>query len=195
MNRIFDIVCALIILTFFFPVGLILAVLISLESKGGIFYIQQRVGKDGVIFGLLKFRTMRQNADKEGKLTVGMNDSRITKVGGFIRKYKLDEFPQFMNVLFGQMSIVGPRPEVQEYVDLYTEDQRQILKVKPGITDLASLEYFKENEILGKAEDPQKAYIEEIMPAKIELNKTYLKNPSIGADIKIMWATFMKIVR
>lgn len=195
MKRIFDIVCAFVILTFFLPVGLILAVLVSLESKGGIFYIQQRVGKDGVMFGLLKFRTMRQNADKEGKLTVGMNDARITKVGGFIRKYKLDEFPQFMNVLFGQMSIVGPRPEVQEYVDLYTEDQRQILKVKPGITDLASLEYFKENEILGNAEDPQKAYIEEIMPAKIELNKTYLKNPSIGADIKIMWATFMKIVR
>lgn len=195
MKRFFDIIFAIIILIFFLPMGILLAVFISLESRGGIFYVQERIGKNGKPFGLLKFRTMRKNADKEGKLTVGMHDARITKTGRFIRQSKLDEFPQFFNVLMGQMSIVGPRPEVKEYVDLYTEEQRQILAVKPGITDLASLEYFRENEILGNAEDPQKAYIEEIMPAKIELNKKYLKNVSVWADIKIMWATFLKIVR
>ena len=136
---------------------------------------------------------MKINADKEGKLTIG-NDSRITKVGAIIRKYKLDEFPQFINVLIGHMSIVGPRPEVKEFVDLYTDDQLQILNVRPGITDLASLDFFKENEILGKASDPRKAYIEEIMPAKIILNKKYISNPTIGADLKIMWRTFIKIV-
>jgi len=138
---------------------------------------------------------MRKNADKTGKLTVGMRDPRITRSGIFIRKYKLDEFPQFINVLKGEMSIVGPRPEVKEYVDLYTTEQLEILNVKPGITDLASLEYFKENELLGNAEDPQKTYIEEIMPAKIELNKKYIANPTIVADIKIMWQTFLKIIR
>lgn len=138
---------------------------------------------------------MAQNADKQGKLTVGMKDSRITKVGYFLRKYKLDEFPQFLNVLFGTMSVVGPRPEVKEYVDLYTPEQAEILNVKPGITDLASLEYFKENEILGNAEDPHKMYIEEVMPAKIKLNKEYLKNPTLGNDIKIISRTFLKILK
>ncbi len=137
---------------------------------------------------------MRVNADQLGKLTVGMRDPRITRVGLFLRKYKLDEFPQFINVLKGDMSIVGPRPEVKEYVDLYTEDQLCILDVRPGITDLASLEYFRENEILGKADDPHRAYIEEVMPAKIELNKKYLANPTIGNDIRIMWKTFLRIL-
>lgn len=137
---------------------------------------------------------MRKDADKMGKITVGMRDPRITNSGYFIRKYKLDEFPQFLNVLFGQMSIVGPRPEVKEYVDLYTDEQRKILQVKPGITDYASLEYFKENEILGASGDPHKTYIEEIMPAKLELNKRYLNNPSLGQDLTIMWKTFRKII-
>jgi len=136
---------------------------------------------------------MKPNADKEGRLTVG-KDNRITKVGSFLRKYKLDEFPQFLNVLFGQMSIVGPRPEVKEFVDLYTEEQLEILQVKPGITDLASLEYFEENKILGEAEDAHKAYVEEIMPAKIKLNKKYLENPTVGNDLKIMWRTAMRIL-
>jgi len=137
---------------------------------------------------------MKPDADKAGKLTVGMRDPRITSIGVFLRKFKLDEFPQFINVLGGEMSIVGPRPEVKEYVDLYNEEQRKILEIKPGITDYASLEYFKENEILGKAEDPQKAYIEDVMPAKLELNKKYLANPSVGHDIKIMWLTFRKMI-
>lgn len=195
MKRIFDIVVSFFILIIFFPIGLILGFAILFESRGGIFYFQERIGKNGVPFKLWKFRSMRKDADKSGKLTVGMRDPRITRSGLFIRKYKLDEFPQFINVLKGEMSIVGPRPEVKEYVDLYTADQRVVLNVKPGITDLASLEYFKENELLGKSEDPQKTYIEEIMPAKIELNKKYISNPTIGADIKIMWQTFLKIIR
>lgn len=137
---------------------------------------------------------MRVNADKVGKLTVGMRDPRITRVGFFLRKLKLDEFPQFINVLIGEMSIVGPRPEVKEYIDLYTEEQRKVLEVKPGITDYASLEYFKENELLGKSENPQETYINEIMPAKLELNKKYLANPTIAHDVVIMWKTFRKMI-
>ena len=195
MKRIFDILVSLVILLCFLPFGIIVAIAILIESRGGVFYFQERIGKNGVPFKLWKFRSMRKNADKTGKLTVGMRDPRITRSGIFIRKYKLDEFPQFINVLKGEMSIVGPRPEVKEYVDLYTTEQLEILNVKPGITDLASLEYFKENELLGNAEDPQKTYIEEIMPAKIELNKKYIANPTIVADIKIMWQTFLKIIR
>lgn len=195
MKRIFDIIVSLIILLTFLPFGLIIAFLIIVESRGGVFYIQQRVGRKEKDFGLFKFRTMRPNADKAGKLTVGMRDPRITRVGYTLRKFKLDEFPQFINVLIGDMSIVGPRPEVREYVDLYTTNQKQVLDVKPGITDYASLEYFKENELLAKSEDPQKTYIEEIMPAKIELNKKYLANPTVGHDIKIMWLTFLKMIK
>ena len=194
MKRIFDIVVSFSILMVFLPFGIIIAIIIFFTSKGGIFYVQERIGKDRKPFGLLKFRTMSTNADKEGKLTVGMRDSRITKVGYYLRKYKLDEFPQFVNVLLGEMSVVGPRPEVNEYVELYTEDQLKVLKVKPGITDLASLEYFNENEILGNADDPKKAYIEEVMPAKLELNKKYLENVSVLEDVKIMWKTFLRII-
>lgn len=195
MKRLFDIVVSIIILCVFFPFGLILSIAIALESRGGVFYRQERIGKNGIPFKLLKFRSMRVDSDKTGKLTVGMRDSRITRTGYFIRKFKLDEFPQFVNVLLGDMSVVGPRPEVKEYVDLYTEEQQKVLSVKPGITDYASLEYFKENELLGKSDDPQKTYIEEIMPAKLALNKKYIDNPTLGQDLKIMWATFMKIIR
>lgn len=195
MKRLFDILVSLVILSVFLPFGILISLAIVLESKGGAFYRQERIGRNGVPFKLWKFRTMRVNADKLGKLTVGMRDPRITRVGYFIRKSKLDEFPQFLNVLTGEMSIVGPRPEVQEYVSLYTEDQRKILSVKPGITDYASLEYFKENELLGKSENPRETYIHEIMPAKIELNKKYIANPTLGQDIKIMWQTFLKMIK
>lgn len=195
MKRLFDLFVSFFVLIFFFPIGIIIALAILFESRGGVFYRQQRVGKNGVPFRLWKFRTMRVNADKLGKLTVGMRDPRITRVGYFIRKSKLDEFPQFINVFVGEMSIVGPRPEVQEYVDLYTPDQRVVLTVKPGITDYASLEYFKENELLGQSENPRETYIHEIMPAKIELNKKYIANPTLGQDIKIMWLTFLKMVK
>jgi lipopolysaccharide/colanic/teichoic acid biosynthesis glycosyltransferase len=159
------------------------------------FYLQERIGKKGIPFKLIKFRSMRVDADKEGKLTIGMKDARITKVGLILRKLKLDEFPQFINVLKGDMSIVGPRPEVKEYVDLYSAEQRKVLNVKPGITDYASLEYFKENEILGNSENPKQTYITEVMPAKLELNKKYLANPTIIQDLKIMWLTFLKMIR
>jgi len=195
MKRIFDIVVSLLILSAFFPIGLILAIAIKLDSKGGVFYRQERVGKNGIPFRLLKFRTMRTDADKLGKLTVGMRDPRITRVGYFLRKTKLDEFTQFWNVLIGDMSIVGPRPEVQEYVDLYTEEQRKILDVRPGITDYASLEYFHENELLGASDNPRETYINEVMPAKLELNKKYLNNPSLAHDLKLMWLTFLKVVK
>jgi lipopolysaccharide/colanic/teichoic acid biosynthesis glycosyltransferase len=194
VKRAFDILVSLIILSIFLPIGIVMSFWIVLESKGGVFYRQERIGKNGIPFNMLKFRSMRKDADKAGKLTVGMRDPRITNSGYFLRKFKLDEFPQFINVLKGDMSIVGPRPEVKEFVDLYTEDQCQILNVKPGITDYASVEYFNENELLGKSENPHKTYIEVIMPTKIELNKKYLERPTIGTDLKIMWATFKRMI-
>lgn len=138
---------------------------------------------------------MKVNAEASGQLTVGMRDPRITSIGYFLRKTKLDEFPQFINVLVGQMSIVGPRPEVKKYVEMYSEDQKRVLEVKPGITDYASIEYFRENEILGRADDPERAYIEKIMPAKIALNMKYIENPGVTQDIRIMWKTFLKIMK
>ena len=194
MKRLFDILFSLFILQFFLPFGIVLSVLIMLESKGGVFYKQERIGKNGIPFYLLKFRSMRTNADKLGKLTVGMRDPRITRIGYFIRKFKLDEFPQFINVLKGEMSIVGPRPDVKEYVDLYTAEQRTILLVKPGITDFASLEYFEESDLLAKSSHPEKTYIEEIMPAKIKLNQKYIANPTLLVDLKIIFLTAKRIL-
>lgn len=193
MKRIFDILCSLIILLIFLPFGMIIACFILFESRGGVFYFQDRIGRFGKPFKLIKFRTMKVNADKEGKLTVGMNDSRITKAGLFLRKYKLDEFPQFLNVLFGTMSIVGPRPEVKEYVDLYSSEQLKILEVRPGITDYASLEYFDENRLLGESDNPRETYIREIMPHKLSLNQKYLQNPTLAHDFKIMFKTAKRI--
>jgi lipopolysaccharide/colanic/teichoic acid biosynthesis glycosyltransferase len=194
MKRIFDILFSSFILLCFLPFGLIISFLIAFSSPGGIFYRQERIGKGGIPFFILKFRSMRTDSDTKGKLTVGMRDPRITSIGFFIRKYKLDEFPQFVNVLKGEMSVVGPRPEVKEYVDLYNEDQRKVLQVKPGITDYASLYYFKENELLAQSIDPQKTYIEEIMPAKLKLNEKYLENPTVFHDLKIIFKTFAKIL-
>lgn len=193
MKRLFDIIFSMIILLLFMPFGLIISLLILLSGKGGVFYIQERVGKNGRPFGLLKFRTMRKDADKLGKLTVGMRDPRITKIGYYLRKSKLDEFPQFINVLKGEMSVVGPRPEVKEYTDLYTDEQRKVLTVKPGITDFASLEYYRENELLGKSDDPRQTYIEEIMPEKIKLNLKYIESKGLGTDLKIIGRTFLKM--
>lgn len=193
MKRLFDILFSLFILLFFLPFGIVISLLILLESQGGVFYAQERIGKNGIPFYLLKFRSMRTDSDKSGKLTVGMRDSRITKIGYFIRKFKLDEFPQFINVLKNEMSIVGPRPDVKEYVDLYSSEQLQILVVKPGITDYASLEYFEESDLLAKSSNPEKTYIEEIMPAKINLNQKYIANPSLLIDLKIIFLTAKKI--
>ncbi|MAO32775.1 MAG: glycosyl transferase [Crocinitomicaceae bacterium] len=195
MKRVFDIIFSLTVLLLFLPLGFVISVLILISSKGGIFYKQTRIGKNKKPFSLLKFRSMKIESDKKGKLTVGMNDKRITKIGGFIRKYKLDEFPQFINVIKGDMSIVGPRPEVKEYVDLYNEEELKILNVKPGITDYASLEYFRENEVLAQSKNPEKTYIEEIMPKKIALNYKYLKNPTLPHDFKIIFKTILRIIR
>ena len=194
MKRTVDICISLLILALFLPFGLVLMVFISLESAGGVFYLQERVGQNGQLFKLIKFRSMRPNADNGSQITIGNRDPRITRIGYFIRRFKIDEFPQFINVIKGDMSIVGPRPEVPFYVEKYTETQRQILVVKPGITDYASLAYFNENEILAKAADPQKAYLEQIMPAKIELNQRYLSDASLFKDFKIIWLTALKIV-
>jgi len=138
---------------------------------------------------------MRVGSDKKGLITVGGHDPRITKMGYFVRKYKIDELPQLWNVLVGDMSLVGPRPEVKKYTDLYTEEQRLVLSVRPGITDYASIEYVDENEILGKAEDPDRAYIEEIMPAKIKLNMRWINNQTVCEYFKIIFLTFWSVVR
>jgi len=194
-KRLFDIVssaCAIFILAPFF---IIITFLIRLDSKGPIIYRQKRVGKGNKDFYLNKFRTMVTDADKKGQLTVGMRDSRITKIGYFLRKYKLDEFPQLINVLNGEMSIVGPRPEVRKYVDLYNEKQLRVLEALPGLTDPASLAFINENEILGKAENPEKVYIEEVMPAKLELNLLYIDKQNLKADIDLIFQTLKKIVK
>lgn len=157
--------------------------------------MQERIGRQGFPFKLYKFRSMKIDADQSGKLTVGMKDPRITQVGIFIRKYKLDEFPQFINVLRGEMSIVGPRPEVREFVALYTDTQKKVLEVKPGITDYASIEYFNENELLAASDDPKKTYIEDIMPDKLKINQKYLANPTLSHDLKIIFKTILRVLK
>ncbi len=193
-KRLFDIVFSFLGLLILFPFLLIISVLIIIESRGGIFYKQQRVGRNNRGFSLIKFRSMRKNSDKSGLLTIGAKDGRITKSGYYLRKYKLDEIPQLINILTGEMSFVGPRPEVRKYVDLYNEQQRKVLKVKPGLTDYASIEYFKESEILSSKQNPEKAYIEEIMPAKLDLNLKYIDEKSFFTDLKIILKTIKKIV-
>ncbi len=193
-KRIFDIVVTLFIGIFLFPIALIVSIMILLECGGGVFFKQERVGQYGKPFYLWKFRTMKRNSEALGQLTIGMKDNRITKLGTFLRKYKLDEIPQLINVLSGEMSLVGPRPEVKKYVDLYTPEQRKILNAKPGITDYASLEYFKENEILGNAADPEKAYIEEIMPHKLRINQKFLRSSGLSQDINVLYLTALRIL-
>ena len=195
MIRFFDFLFSLLGLIVLSPVFLLISLCIVLDSRGGVFYRQSRVGKDGKDFKLYKFRSMRTGADKRGLITVGEKDSRITRVGYFLRKYKLDELPQLINVLKGEMSLVGPRPEVRKYVDLYTPEQRKVLSVVPGITDYASIEYVDENRILGGATDPDKVYVEEILPDKIRYNMKYIENQSLKEYFKIILLTFYSIVR
>jgi FlaA1/EpsC-like NDP-sugar epimerase/lipopolysaccharide/colanic/teichoic acid biosynthesis glycosyltransferase len=192
--RLFDIVFSAIGLILLSPIFLLIYIVIRLESRGGGFYVQERIGKDGQPFGLYKFRTMRRGSDKMGLITIGERDERITRFGYFLRRYKLDELPQLYNVLKGDMSMVGPRPEVRKYVDLYTEEQREVLSVKPGITDYASIAYVNENEILGSAEDPEKAYVEQVMPDKIKLNMKYIHHKSVVEYFKIIFLTFRSIM-
>jgi len=191
--RFFDILFSALGLLLLSPLFLVLCIIIKLESKGGCFFIQERIGKDGKPFGLYKFRTMRTGADEDGLLTVGEHDNRITRIGYFLRKLKIDELPQLMNVLKGDMSLVGPRPEVRKYVELYTEEQRKVLSVRPGITDYASIEYVNENELLSHSADPDRTYIEEVMPDKIKLNMRYLENHSLKEYFKIIFLTFKSL--
>ena len=195
MIRFFDIVFSLLGILLLSPVFLLLYIAICLESKGGGFYKQLRVGQYGRDFYVYKFRSMRMGADKKGWITGGGRDPRITRTGYFIRKYKLDELPQLFNVLKGDMSLVGPRPEVRKYVDLYSDEQKKVLSVRPGITDYASIEYVDENTILGGASDPDKAYIEQIMPDKIRYNMKYICNRSVKEYFKIIFQTFWSIIR
>jgi putative undecaprenyl-phosphate galactose phosphotransferase len=193
--RFFDFILSLVGLVVLAPIFIVLAIWIKIDSKGPVFYKQVRVGQNGIDFGLFKFRSMVVDADKKGLITVGGRDPRITRSGYFIRKYKLDELPQLINVLLGDMSLVGPRPEVRKYVELYTDEQQKVLSVKPGITDYASIEYMDENEILGKSNDPEKTYIEEIMPEKIKYNMKYIQNKNVSEYFKIIFLTLLKIVR
>ena len=194
MIRLFDILFSTIGLLVLSPLFLIIYIIIIIESKGGGFYSQTRVGKNGIPFAIYKFRSMRTDSDKHGLITVGGRDPRITRIGYYIRKYKIDELPQLWNVLVGDMSLVGPRPEVQKYVDLYTEEQRKVLSVRPGITDYASIEYVDENILLAKSDDPDKTYVEVVMPAKIILNMKYINNKSLKEYFKIIFLTLAKIV-
>ena len=194
MKRLFDMVFSLALIVVLLPVGMIVSVWIVLDDFGSPFFVQKRVGLGGKNFGLLKFRSMRKNAESKGQLTVGMKDNRITRSGYFIRKYKIDELPQLVNVFLGEMSVVGPRPEVPKYVLLYNEEQQNVLSIKPGITDFASIEYVRENELLSASSDPEKTYIEEIMPAKLELNLKYLREQSFLTDMKIILQTIKAIL-
>jgi lipopolysaccharide/colanic/teichoic acid biosynthesis glycosyltransferase len=193
-KRLFDILASFFGLIVLFPFLFALSLWIAIDSKGGIFYRQIRVGKNGKDFRLWKFRTMKTDSDKKGLLTVGGRDPRITRLGYYLRKYKIDELPQLLNVLTGDMSLVGPRPEVRKYVNMYTPEQLHVLDVQPGITDYASIEYSNENELLAKSNDPEKTYIEEVMPAKLKLNMKYIEEKSFGTDIKIIFKTVAKIL-
>jgi len=192
-KRLFDIGFSLLGIIVLSPFLIAISLIILATSKGGAFYRQVRVGKNGKEFKLIKFRTMGKDADKAGQLTVGMRDSRITAIGYYLRKYKLDELPQLINVLSGNMSFVGPRPEVPKYVALYNTEQRTVLTVKPGITDYASIVYSEENALLANAENPEELYISKIMPAKLKLNIRYIEDMGLATDIGIIFKTIGKI--
>ncbi len=195
MIRFFDLVFSFLGLLLLSPLFLIIYFLIIIESKGGGFYVQNRVGINGSDFKLYKFRSMALGSDKKGLITIGGNDSRITQIGLFIRKYKIDELPQLFNVFVGDMSLVGPRPEVRKYVDLYNSEQFKVLSIRPGITDYSSIEYVDENIILGSVTNPEQIYVEQIMPDKISLNMKYIQNKSLREYFKIIILTFRKIIR
>jgi len=193
LKRIFDIVFSSIGLVVLSPMFAVIWIMIKLDSSGPVIFKQKRVGKDNQDFTLLKFRTMRQFSEQGGSLTIGMKDKRVTRLGHVLRKYKLDEFPQLFNVLRGEMTLVGPRPEVRKFVKFYNEDQKKVLSVKPGITDMASILYKNENELLGSVQDPEKFYIEKVMPEKIRYNLDYINERSVFKDFKVILKTLNAI--
>lgn len=192
-KRLFDIFCSAIGIIILSPLFVILWVAVKLESNGPAFFLQTRVGKNNHDFKLYKFRTMYLDSEARGQLTVGMRDTRITKVGYTLRKYKLDELPQLFNVLLGDMSLVGPRPEVRKYVSLYTPEQLKVLSVRPGITDIASIQFINENELLAKADNPEEYYINYIMPQKLALNLEYINSNLLLKDVNLILKTLFKI--
>lgn len=195
MKRLFDFVASGIGLLVLSPIFLIVAIWIKCDSRGPVFYRQLRVGKDNKDFWLYKFRSMRPGSDKHGLITIGGRDPRVTKSGYFIRKYKLDELPQLINVFIGDMSLVGPRPEVRKYVDMYTREQMQVLTVRPGITDLASIRYRNENELLEGVEDPDQYYVDVVMQDKLNINLEYVQNHSFIGDLILICRTFIAILK
>lgn len=194
MKRLFDITASGLGLLVLSPLFLILAVWIKLDSPGPVFYRQVRVGRGNKDFRLFKFRSMRVGSDKKGLITVGGHDPRVTRSGYYIRKYKLDELPQLINVFIGDMSLVGPRPEVRKYVDLYTPEQLRVLDVRPGITDMASIRYRNENELLEQAADPEQYYRDVVMQDKLRINLEYVAGHSFIKDLKIIFMTFKAVV-
>ena len=194
IKRVCDFILSLIGIIVLSPIFIIVSIAIKLDSRGKILFLQKRVGRYGKEFNIYKFRTMVSNAEKLGKqITVG-NDNRITKVGAFLRKYKIDELPQLFNVLKGDMSLVGPRPEVPKYVKLYSDEQKKVLNVRPGITDMASLRYKDENEILGKVDNPEEYYINVIMKDKLNLNLEYIEKSNIFFDLYLIIKTVVKCI-
>lgn len=193
MIRFFDLLFSSLGLLLFSPFGLIIALALKGDSAGPVLYRQERIGRGGKPFFMFKFRSMRPNREGEGLLTLGTEDPRITRVGRFLRTYKLDEIPQLINVLKGEMSLVGPRPEVRKYVDLYTPEQRKVLEVRPGMTDYASIAYVREGEILALQQDPERYYIEVIMPAKMEANQAFIKNPGLAQYFRVIWLTLKAV--
>jgi lipopolysaccharide/colanic/teichoic acid biosynthesis glycosyltransferase len=193
-KRIVDFILSLggiiVLLPFFFIIG----TLIIMESRGGVFFKQLRVGQYGKDFVLYKFRTMKPHSEKLGQLTIGTTDNRITRMGKILRRFKLDELPQLLNVVRGDMSLVGPRPEVRKYTNMYSEAQLEVLNVKPGITDYASIKYFNENELLGKSQNPEETYIKDIMPEKLNINLEYARRHDLARDFAILWITLLRIL-
>ena len=194
-KRIFDILFSIVGLILFSPLLLTICILIKLEGGGPVFYRGVRVGKNGTLFRIYKFRSMVVNAEKIGGSSTADDDPRITKIGKFVRKYKLDELPQLINVLKGEMSFVGPRPEVQHYVNMFTKEEKSILMVSPGITDWASLWNSDEGAILAGSPDPERTYMEEIRPEKIRLQLKYVKERSFFTDISIILQTISKVIK
>ena len=195
MKRLFDIVASGFGLIVLSPLFLVLAIWIKCDSKGPVFYRQVRVGYKNKDFSIFKFRSMRVGADKGSLVTIGGHDPRVTRSGYFIRKFKFDELPQLINVFLGDMSLVGPRPEVRHYVDFWTPKQMHVLDVRPGITDPASIKFRNENELMEKAEDPEKYYIEVIMQEKLELYLEYVSNHTFWGDIMLIFKTFAVIIK
>jgi lipopolysaccharide/colanic/teichoic acid biosynthesis glycosyltransferase len=194
MKRLFDIVASGLALLVLLPLMVVLALAVALGSPGGAFFRQTRVGRNGEPFQLLKFRSMRPGSEAKGQITVGERDPRITGVGHFLRRTKLDELPQLLNILKGDMSVVGPRPEVPRYVALYTAEQREVLRVRPGLTSLASIAYINENEVLGRSADPERTYVEEVMPAKLALDLRYVREQSLALDLRIIVGTLKRMI-